>query len=97
MANQGSDENLGTPGDLTWEDEIADKIACKVIERLMTMTTFPSAEDVERIRDHVSPNGVAYHNGRKDERARVTAWLDDRESPLGASYGRRITAGEHLR
>lgn len=53
----------------TWEDEVADLIALKVIQRLMAVTSFPTAEDVERIRDHVSPTGVAYQNGFKAGRS----------------------------
>lgn len=96
MGNQSSDEDAGEAGAVMTADELADRIALKVLDRLMAITTFPTAEDVERIRDHVSPNGVAYQNGKKDERKQVAAWLKLQPRWAdNADLAAMIEAGDH--
>lgn len=52
------------------EERLASKVAGKVVTKLAEMAGgFPSAEDIALIRDHISPNGVAYQNGKRAGRA----------------------------
>lgn len=46
-------------------DLLAEKVATRLVSLVSDLVTFPTVEDVERIRDHVSPNGAAYKNGYK--------------------------------
>lgn len=56
---------------------LADAVAERVLAKLAERMTFPTPQDVERIRDHVDPNGVAFANGYKaGQRSYLTAYAD---------------------
>ena len=44
--------------------EFEENMATRVVAKLAALAGgFPSAQDIALIRDHISPNGVAYQNG----------------------------------
>jgi hypothetical protein len=50
--------------------EFESRLAMRIAAALAEMAGgFPNAEDIALIRDHISPNGVAYQNGKRAGRA----------------------------
>lgn len=73
-------------------DTLSSAIAFKVVLALQANAPF-TAEDIERIKDHVHPHGVAYQNGFRAGFERAAEALEDvglSEFTVSAAHLRRL-------
>lgn len=73
-------------------DTLSSSIAFKVAQALQANAPF-TAEDIERIKDHVHPHGVAYQNGFRAGFERAAEALEDvgeSEFTVSAAHLRRL-------